>query len=147
GALDHVEVGVREIVRIDVQKEELIPAESRAHAFDRAAAAEATELPDQVSLCGHLEHDLRAAKASHHPSCERLVSEDLSRVGHDDRVIIDVHVTVAQARPQGSDSPPALTLLDALRSVGGFANAAIDQALEADLGVVVDLRPSDVDVE
>ena len=116
-------------------------------ALDRAAAAEAAQLPDEIRFGGDVEHHFGAAQAAHHAARERLVAEDLLRLGDDDRMIVDVHAAIAQARAQVGDAARALALLDRARRVRRFANAAIDQPLEPDLRIVVDVRAADVDVE
>ena len=134
-------------MRIDVEEEQLVRLQPRLDALDGAAAAQAAQLPHQVRLGGDVEHHLGAAQAAHHAARQRLVAEDLARFGDDDRVIVDVDGAIAQARPQVRDATRPLAFLDRSRRVRRLANAAIDQPLETDLRIVVDVRPSDVDVE
>ena len=62
-------------------------------------------------------------------------------------MIVDIYATLSQTGAQISDTTRAITLLDAPRRLGRFANAAVDQPLEADLRVIVHVRPSDIDIE
>src|SRR5256885_7931040 len=117
------------------------------HPFDCPAPAKPAQVPRQIRLGRDVEHHLWRSEAAHHAAREGLVSVDLLRLGDDDRMIVDIYAALSQTGAQISDTTRAITLLDAPRRLGRFANAAVDQPLEADLRVIVHVRPSDIDIE
>src|SRR5665647_2471540 len=62
-------------------------------------------------------------------------------------MVVDVHAAIANGRLEIVHTPRALTLLEGTRGILCLADAAIDDALEPDLRVVVQMRSSHVDVE
>src|SRR4030095_7337848 len=145
--IELIELRVREVVRIDVQEQELAACEPTLHRFDRLAATQSTELPQEIRFGCYVEHDLRAPQRAQGSAGERLVAVDLTRVGEENRMQVDVHGALAQTLLEIIHAPGALALLYALGRIGRLADPAIDEALEPDLRVVVDVRTAHVDLE
>src|SRR5206468_1333995 len=142
-----VERRIAEVMRVDVEEQQLAGLEVRIHPLDRAAATQPAQLPHEIRLGGDVEHHLGRAQAAHHPTRECLVAVNLLRLGDDDRVVIDVHTALTETRAQVGDAPRAIALLDASRRLRRLAYPTVYQTFESDLWVVVHVRAADVDIE
>src|SRR5688572_25961688 len=145
--VDLGECGVGEVVRIDVDEQQLAFRQSRLHSPDGGISAKPAQLPDHVRLRGHLEHDLGPPHASHRAASKRLVAEDLLGVGDDDRVVIDIQGAGAKRLPQVRAFSRELPLLYTVGRSSSLANAAVDLPFEPDLRVVVNVGTADIRVE
>jgi hypothetical protein len=139
------ERGVVEVVRVDVEEEELAVLQFIDDARHCAPAQQPAQLPHHVRLFGDLEEDLRRAQLPAHATGQRLEAVDLLRLRDDDGVVLDEDGAVADGGFQVTDLARTLPLLGAARRLGGLTDAAIEQPLRADLRVAEDRRRAHVD--
>ena len=132
---------------VDIEEEQLSFLQAGVHALQGAFATQPAELPDQVGLSSHIEHHLGAAQSAQRAARQRLVAEDFACAGDHDWMVVHVDTAIADGRLEVVHAAGAFPLFERPRGVLRLADAAIDHALEPDLGIVVEVCASHVDVE
>jgi len=127
--------GSAEVGGSTFDEQQLAVLEQFSHALDRALANRPAEIPYQNRTALQSRTSLPGSSCSAWCREQRLVAEDFLAVSYDDWMVLDVESAVAQRLAQIGHFLRLLAVLETLRGIGRLANAAVDLALEPQLGL------------